>query len=489
MYLAQYSIRSKQAYIFRTNAMVEMTGASKLISGAFARLYDACDRIGLGIDRIDPNKDFSLDNVRAAFSAGAYKAVELFCGGGNATVLFADRDSFVRANREYTLTLEKECPGMIPLCVGIEINDRDDDYMSDYAALMQATDHKKRSMTAAEAIPVLPFSLLDRKTFTPIVCSEKIGGDVVQLTAEARAKREEGRKDPNRNDLEELAAEKGINSMLAVVHCDGNSMGIKIRNLLGDGNRTYDHCVNAMRKFTLKTREVFCDIGQEAVKKTGKKVRWLICDGDDATFVCGALDVKELTAAYLNAVAQVGGYSSCAGICIFHNHYPFHMAYDMAEQACDSAKKRMHDSAGETADESWIDFHYIHSGLQGDLDEIREAQGTALLMARPLRLGEGKEKDAPTLEQLDAMSRWFRSGAEKDEEKVTRGNLKTLGNALETSDAEGEKELQRIFYRNPGLKKKLEQLGDNQKQKRMIYDLAEVYDLWYSETERRRQHG
>ena len=481
MYLAQYSIRSKQAYIFRTNAMVEMAGASVLISDAFDRLYDACDKVGVKIERVkDTGKPFALAAVREAFKTQDYRAVELFCGGGNATVLFDSRESFVKANREYTFGLEKDCPGMIPLCVGVEIDDQADDYMGDYAKLMAETDRKKRAMTSAEAIPVLPFCLMDRKTFTPVVGVQKIEKDTVELTAEAWAKRKVGQSDKDRITLEDLAAEKGKNSLLAVVHCDGNSMGVKIQTLLGHEDRTYDHCVNVMRDFSKKVDHVFCEIGKQAVDDLQKKRRWLICDGDDATFVCGALDAKELTTAYLKAVADAGGFSSCAGICICHNHYPFHMAYEMAEQACDNAKKRMHESAGENAEESWIDFHFIHSGLQGDLADIRERQGTADRMARPLRLGAGREAGVPTVEELDRLSEWFRSGTDTQDDKVTRGNLKNLGAALETSQAEGKKELARVFYRLPQLKDELEQLGDGEKQLRMIYDLSEIYDLWYS---------
>ena len=65
--------------------------------------------------------------------------------------------------------------------------------------------------------------------------------------------------------------------------------------------------------------------------------RKIISDGDDMTFICNARFAMEYVQAYLKSVRDYQNekhpewmYSSCAGICIFHSHYPFSRAYVMA---------------------------------------------------------------------------------------------------------------------------------------------------------------
>lgn len=50
MVLAQYTIRSKQEYIFRTNRMVEIAGASENISQSWNILFNQADEIGKNLE-------------------------------------------------------------------------------------------------------------------------------------------------------------------------------------------------------------------------------------------------------------------------------------------------------------------------------------------------------------------------------------------------------------------------------------------------------
>lgn len=50
MVLAQYTIRSKQEYIFRTNRMVEIAGASENISQSWNILFTQADKMGKNLE-------------------------------------------------------------------------------------------------------------------------------------------------------------------------------------------------------------------------------------------------------------------------------------------------------------------------------------------------------------------------------------------------------------------------------------------------------
>lgn len=477
--LAQYGIRSKQDYIFRTNRMVEMSGASALISGAFDRLSAQAEKLKLGFRRCD--EPFSLEDVLRGFADGSLQMVELTRGGGNCTVLFDTEDTFRNVNAAYTHDIAVKVPGMVPLCVGVPVGaDGVWNYGEDRARLVRAVSAEKAAMTRADCIAVMPFSELTPMTLQPVTAVAREHGELRYLSSEAEAKRKEG--DPG--DLEgRLIEEKGQESLLAVVHADGNNMGRKIHKLLEGQEDDYTVCVNKMRAFTEQTARIFSGRGAEAVKKAcgqlsenapkSVDVLWLICDGDDATFVCNARYAKTLAEAYLRAVENEAGYSSCAGICIFHSRYPFHMAYSMAEQCCDNAKRKIHLPGAGIRDESWIDFHYIHSGLNGDLDDIREEQGTARRMARPFCLKPDAE---PSLSALDALAKLLKDAG------VTRGNIKTVGAEWEKNRENGRSELHRVWYRARGLKERAEALcPDEDRLLSLFYDLSEVYDLWYAQ--------
>ena len=84
--LAQYTIRSKQEYIFRSNRMAEMIGASDHISKSWEILFEQAEKTGKKVRRLSEQKRFDIDEVKAAFKNHALHMVDLFQGGGNDTV-------------------------------------------------------------------------------------------------------------------------------------------------------------------------------------------------------------------------------------------------------------------------------------------------------------------------------------------------------------------------------------------------------------------
>ena len=287
---------------------------------------------------------------------------------------------------------------------------------------------------------------------------------------------------------------------MAVVHADGNNMGIKISRML-KGKTDYNFCISKMRQFTADTANAFTVEGLQAMQECREQLREkyfgkyhdnvflyrkIIADGDDMTFICNARFAMEYVTSYLRSVQNYQErhgteweYSSCAGICIFHGHYPFARAYLMAEQACDSAKEMVHGSKAIPVEEGWADFHYIHSGIGGNLDSIREDQGTANCMARPWRIsGDSDEKDERSYKRLQKLDRLLR------EYSVSRSDIKTVGSECESGFSYGERELIRIYGHHDGLRKAMEaEYPDRKQLLRIWYDLSEMYDLWFKEAD------
>lgn len=493
--LAQYTIRSKQEYIFRTNKIVEIVGASVNIRDAWTKLFKCADKLNMKYE-LSTNNDYNDEIVRDKFEKNELSFVELFCGGGNETILYKDKDTYIRLNQVFSKQLLLECPGMVPMAVCVTATDNYDD---DYKRLMSKSEIEKNKMYPGQNEFILPFSMIDRDTYKPytrIVNNEK-------YSEESYTKREIGVKERDEEGsikiLDDIVTKKGFESLLAVVHADGNNMGSKIMDML-DGKTSYDDCVNLMREFTKETARVFGEIGISAIKEKQAELkkknikeektafRIIIKDGDDMTFVCNARYVFEYVSAYINAVQNYKSkwnYSSCAGVCIFHSHYPFARAYELAEQACDAAKTKVHRSfsgnISNSVDEGWIDFHYIHSGIGGNLEEIRERHNTKNKIARPW-IVSGNNSTCYKFENLYKLHKIF-----VIDNRIARSVIKEIGVSFEESTEAGIKELRRLYNKlnknqSEMIKKELYELfGEEEMQLKAIYDYSEIYDLVFKE--------
>lgn len=198
------------------------------------------------------------------------------------------------------------------------------------------------------------------------------------------------------------------NSWLAVVHADGNGLGQIFLNFgkYTEGNRDY---VDKYRQFSLAidicTEKAF--IGAvEAVFINGHENEItipmvpLILGGDDLTVVCDGQRALQFTQEFLQQFEdktkeavdlphigqteivaeqaenhlQVNRLSACAGVAVVKNHFPFSIAYGLAEQLIKSAKKVkeiVKDSKGKSIPCSAIDYHILYDSSSVDLDSIR----------------------------------------------------------------------------------------------------------------------
>ncbi len=497
--LAQYTIRSKQRYIFQTNRLKEVVGASEIIRDTFDELFQCAGKAGLRYERDSaPADPFSIGRVHDKFASGELDAVELFRGGGNDTVLLRDHSVFRRLNEAYTRHVLEKYPGLLPLCVGVQTDCVD--YQADDNKLKAAADRKKCAMQSGRVENAQPFAQQDRTTLQAISVEDCHIYDGVPVTeyrsAEAEAKYKKSissyKIEEDSKLLDELAKD-GTHSLLAIVHADGNSMGDKIQKKLGK-EKDYDFCVNAMRAFTREINNVFTEVGKDALEQRraeleeehpdeppkNRLVRWIVTDGDDVTFLCNAKYALELARAYLRGVQAAGEekdvhYSSCAGICVFHAHYPFARAYELAEQACDNAKEPVHNSKKE---QGWIDAHYQRSGVNGELEDIRKLHQTGRCIARPWFVcGEPPENDDMRLGQLEALNKTLLDA------EVVRGQIKTIGQEMEVSPEAGELVWKRLCYnmQEKDLQEKAEKLfeGNRKSLYQALYDLSDFCDIWF----------
>lgn len=474
--LALYDCRSKQEYIYRTNKMKEITGASALLSDLFKGFF--CNE----------NKDFIINgNWKTTappdyieyFKNSGYDAEVIYEGGGNLCVIFKDMDTYVRINRVLSRKVLEDTFGVSIIASATKVTG---DFPADRRRLYAENALQKNLGAYHIPCSVLPFTQVDRLTYQPIVEKED---NKHQYTTESHKKKkkyesmEHDESEIIETTLDEMI-DKGNDSLLAVIYIDGNNMGEKVKKAT-ENISDYSSGINALREFSVNTNSDFVEKPWKAIQARLTELyrnaansdeqkhylcRKVIGGGDEITLVCNAHAVPTILETYFetliseNSVASEKN-SSCAGVAIFHSHAPFADVYEIAEQCCESGKKLSHLDGNKN--NNYIDFHFCHAGITNSLDAVRERQ-EAEFTARPYEYST----------TWKAFTDWGNKLS-----MIKRSDVKALNEAIVKGDSYYKTELRRIKSR-----KKLSDVDENDRElEKMIFDISIVYDLWFSKAE------
>lgn len=383
--LVMYDVREIQKYIFRTNKVKDIIGASILVDGILETGIRECE---------EENSDIEVKRV--------------FIGGGNASVIYKNREEARRMNRslakwilEHTYSLQ----------LATAVIERTDDYAADYVNVKKELAKIKKKMCYMGYLGALP--IVERESSTGLALTSKIQGqaEIEKVSRETYLKRKKligkGIK------FDDLVDQKGEDSTLAIVHIDGNSMGKKIERLI-TGRQDYEE---VMKEISKNINESFFEAFNEMEEKQKKwaretkgedekkiYIRKIILAGDDITFVCTAKIALSLVEAFVHALKhrklyieeenvsgkkrrknnnketqelqnlEKNGFSVCAGIAYIHSHFPFRDAYEIAEQCCERAKEKAKEEASKVDGMigNWVDFQICKNVQTMYLKENRE---------------------------------------------------------------------------------------------------------------------
>ena len=191
------------------------------------------------------------------------------------------------------------------------------------------------------------------------------------------------------DSIEDLGQQTG-EEYVAIVHIDGNNMGVKFNDC-----KTLQDRKKKSLEISRKTRDAFNKLIKQIVKeydylasndilklKTYLPIRPIIIGGDDITFVCPAKTAVIFAKRFMDYLYEGDGFSSCAGIVIIPTKYPFFRAYQLAEELCGAAKKESREKENPNdSDEikrkkakgsSWLDFAILHGEQEASLEQIRQ---------------------------------------------------------------------------------------------------------------------
>lgn len=425
--LAMYDVRGIQSFIFRTNKVKEIIGASLIVENI---IQDALEyAVSKGFEGKTINHILKWDrNEELKFLSDTSVDIQiLFVGGGNAYVLYRNRELAVHVNKLMSRYVLEET---YSLQLAVALVDKTDSYEEDYKSVQLRMSEIKACMPYSGCLGALPIVEVDDMSGFPIT-AEKIEGRIHDIEASSGLSKERLLKlkqyfvkYQNKSDVGEkrhgkLITEYGKDSTIAVVHIDGNNMGMRIRDLLQEV-KDYSEAVKRMREISLNINDGFKEsfasmVGkiQTWVGNDKKYIRKIIVAGDDITFVCNGKLALAAVEAFVDDVTKKVmfgddtnsenvkkyGMSVCAGIAYVHSHFPFSTAYQVAEACCDSAKTRAKQDANKEGDRigNWVDFQICKDVQNVDLEKNREKDyrvaSDEWLLRRPYYMATHRENN------------------------------------------------------------------------------------------------
>lgn len=428
-----FDTRSIQRYIYSGNKLRTNVGASYIVDRVF---FDVL--IDGVLKELFPEDKFSSDDDAWDFSkdeATPWQEMNSCCvayvGGGNALLLFdsTKEDKRVEVVKKFTRKLLTERPGLkVGTALGeLEIVDgklKQENIDELYTKLKA----NQNNIFPAVNVPYTGLTLSCEINGEAANFYGKFGAGDAKFYSQETAVKFKFAEDANKNlrerfgkifslkgfdarsdfnfpfEVEKLGQQDGEN-YFAIVHVDGNNMGLKFQTCTGLDERR-----KLSREIRRKTEGAFADLLAKIIlmkdsggfddaldlEKNFLPIRPLIIGGDDVTFLCPAnmailftktliefLDAETPDDASEHLTAKISRHmDACAGIAILPTKYPFFRGYELAEQLCDSAKKSMRELAQEknlSAEEnlrgsSWLDFAILHGEQAPTLEQIRATE-------------------------------------------------------------------------------------------------------------------
>ncbi|MGN0299448.1 MAG: Cas10/Cmr2 second palm domain-containing protein [Lachnospiraceae bacterium] len=430
--LVMYDVRGIQDFIFRTNKISDVMGASRIIERIVPEALNAAIH-SLGITNVLLDWENWEEDKEALrfFTDDSISIQMLYEGGGNALVLFRSKILSSQVNRCMArYVLEKSYSLQLAVAT-VEVGGN---YQEDFRAVTRKMSQIKGESPVSRLTGALPIMDIEESTGFPARRANYFGRKEL-LSYETEQKRKMKRSSTDEKDekyLDNLVLKKGIDSSIAIVHIDGNNMGSRIKLLMHD-EIDYTSAVAKIRQISKNINHQFKDtfdemkswVEQQAQKENNhpnstlyKKsntifVRPLLVAGDDITFLCTACVAMTAVKHFCQQISpkvlyqedgqkpnqDLYGFSVCAGIAFLNSHFPFHTAYEVAEHCCDSAKKRAKENrhSAEISKDivrvgNWVDFQICSSVHTANFKQFRKEEyqlfDGSVMTLRPYFLGD-----------------------------------------------------------------------------------------------------
>ncbi len=198
---------------------------------------------------------------------------------------------------------------------------------------------------------------------------------------------------------------------MAVIHIDGNGMGLIIKRILENSNS--GNKFSNLQDFSKKVSQSTINALNKAINETIMPykndsnllpMRPIIIGGDDLTIIVRADLAIKFTQVYLEefenqtkekGINEGNGLTAAAGIAFVKEKFPFHYAVNLAEDLTSYSKNK------SNRKKSCLHFHLVKDSYIDDYNEVQERE---LIIDNNFNFINGpyyiNDKDKPTIDDL-----------------------------------------------------------------------------------------
>ena len=450
-----------QAYIFATNKLRNIVGASELLYRAgtsyVTRALDSLGALWSQEKRIEDNPDQDFEIIIST--------------SGKAFLLARDEEKARAFITAWSGIVASEAPGVdtvavyskTPVDLSLKLEGEEGKSPNSYMRVFRETEKQMSFLRVREGLPLTRFQRL------PIVAECAFSGlpavaldnDGRPVSASCLAQRKiyddpDFKARMRKLFPDERSAErclKGLNHLekqdwLAVVHADGNGLGQlfinfadHVKALVGANKANGRNYIDYYRSFSKALDEISAEAFKSAVGE-----RWgygkpdivpIVVGGDDLTVVMDGYESLNFVQLFMRAFcektathpdtkpilesANLPQLGMCAGISIAKPHFPFSQSYSLAESLMKNAKQV---KTQYGPDSIALDFHILYDSISTSISDIRDRLklDDRTLTEKPYVVHEGTAREGTALTEEWRVSHKFMK-FEKAVEAVNVGNL------------------------------------------------------------------
>ncbi len=382
-YLYGASVHGIQDFIFETNKLTDIVGASEFVEKVCTSLFEEATGI-------------VLKNNPSLIQSAA----------GNIRFLFDKKEDCEKAVRFFPFKIESKAPGMqlSQAVVEIEGNLTTTHISELILKLDQQRNKLKPSFFKAQMI-----ARRSRQTGQAAISSDSEHLSVHQILKQKynesnSLKKKIGAEEHKwkSGDLEDLVKnKKGRDEWLAIIHADGNNLGKLIIKINSQLNETGQDVQAFYRQFSYNldkatitaTRLAYQTVfANEISANELVPFRPVLLGGDDLTVILKARFALEFTKLFLHhfeaetskliwpllsshkeLIPFMEGLTTCAGIAFIKPNYPFHYGVKLADGLCKQAKRHSK-NLNSLRSPSSLMFHQVHSSFVGEWEDIAKRE-------------------------------------------------------------------------------------------------------------------
>ncbi|GAB6975107.1 Cas10/Cmr2 second palm domain-containing protein [Prevotella falsenii] len=366
-YLYGASVQGIQQFIFQTNELKDIVGASELVEHICTQLFK--ETVG---------DKWNDDNC-------------IISAAGNVKYIFDDKADCEKVVLNFPKEVMTQAPGITISQAVVEIE-------NDFMQAVNELDKKLHAQRNKVAKSITTGRLgLKRSPQTGLPVVKEEDGELLDASSVAKksynrtkalCEKNFGEAVKSNSISHDVSMMTGKNDWIAVIHADGNGLGKVVRKI-GSNQDDFKQFSHELDKATrAAANDAFRAIKPEGGWKGIIPIRPIVLGGDDMTVIIrGDLAIAYVTEFMKQFELHTGEgemkrilekadmpqLTACAGVAFIKSSYPFYYGYQLAEQLCEAAKKDAK-AHNEQLAPSCLMFHKVQDSFVMKYEEIVERE-------------------------------------------------------------------------------------------------------------------